>query len=151
MENESYPTERKTNDDPPEESIKTMENMTQMAQYVYQMYCKKLETIKDQLPQESSADTEMYANIPTEETIQDSNNDGEEENELASMEVYEPPAKKANKDATSKDKNSTAASSKAFKPTPIVNEIEVDEEEVEKQQEKTEDENKNEAKSSEEA
>lgn len=151
MENESYPTERKTNDDPPEESIKTMENMTQMAQYVYQMYCKKLETIKDQLPQESSADTEMYANIPTEETIQDSNNDGEEENELASMEVYEPPAKKANKDVTSKDKNSTAASSKAFKPTPIVNEIEVDEEEVEKQQEKTEDENKNEAKSSEEA
>ncbi|XP_005185025.2 RNA helicase aquarius [Musca domestica] len=149
VENESYPTERKTNDDPPEESIKTMENMTQMAQYVYQMYCKKLETIKDQLPQESSADTEMYANIPTEETTQDSNNDGEEENELASMEVYEPPAKKANKDATSKDKNSTAASSKAFKPTPIVNEIEVDEEEVEKQQEKTEDENKNEAKSSE--
>lgn len=101
--------------------------MTQMAHYVYEMYVKKLKTVKDKLPAKA-VDTEMYANIPTEECAEDQSDDNqEEENEMETMEVYEPPAKKPTKEVPAKEK--PVASAKTFKPTPIVNEIDVDDEE----------------------
>lgn len=118
MENETYPTTRQTNDEP-SEKITTINNMTHMTEYVYEMYMKKLETIKDQLP--TAAEIEMYRELP-------------KENEEEGMEVEEsaetqyevideaPPAKRAAKETKK-------AEPKVFKPTPIVNEI-PDEEEI---------------------
>ncbi|XP_075145338.1 RNA helicase aquarius [Haematobia irritans] len=136
VENEIYPTNRKAATDP-EENIKIMENMTQMAHYVYGMYVKKLEQVKDKLPKES-ADIEIYANIPTEQDNEEKQDDAtqEEQNELASMEVYEPPAKKPAKEPQSKEKTA-----EVFKPTLIINEIEVEEEDEHAQASKSNDAN----------
>lgn len=128
VENEIYPTNRLTNEQTTDNVI-TMNNMSQMAQYVYSMYVDKLDTIKDKLPKES--DTEMYADIPQEEDPKkiDQMEVEEPEDELASMTIYEPPAKKVTPDVPAKDK--TTSATKAFKPTPIVNEIDDVEEEPE--------------------
>ena len=98
---------------------KTMNNMTQVTEYVYEMYMKKLEALKDQLPAET--DTEMYSELPTENEPM-----AVDANTATVYEIIDkqPPAKKPAKENISSKK----AEPKVFKPTPIVNEIAVDEE-----------------------
>ncbi|XP_023293066.2 RNA helicase aquarius [Lucilia cuprina] len=111
VENESYPTTRMTNDNP-EEKIITINNMTQMTEYVYEMYMKKMESIKDQLP--NNVETEIYKDLPKEDEPM------EETSAEIEYEIIEkqPAVKRVQKENTAKK-----AEPKVFKPTPIVNEI----------------------------
>ncbi|XP_017468597.1 PREDICTED: intron-binding protein aquarius [Rhagoletis zephyria] len=118
---ETYPTERLTNEEVDRQRIYEVNNMTQMAEHVYEVYMKRMEELKDKLPAEG--DLQMYANLPQEsaEEVEDTQTIEEVTNETP--ESDEPPKKRAAKE-TSK---ATKAAAAAFKPTPIVNEIGEDE------------------------
>lgn len=119
VENESNPSTRMTNENPEQKFI-TISNMTEMTEYVYEMYMKKLETIKEELP--TSVEKQIYSELPKED----------EGMEVEPTEIeYEiidqpPPAKR-----TAKESSSKKLEPKVFKPTPIVNEITEDDQETE--------------------
>lgn len=120
---EEYPTKRLTSEPASDDICKTVENMSEMAQFVYELYMTKMEHLKKTLPTEEEMQA-MRRQLPTD--------DGDEyDNEVptnATEENEEPPQKRAAKETT---KNA----SEAFKPTPILNEINVDEPEMEQEQE----------------
>ncbi|KAH8383163.1 hypothetical protein KR009_007124 [Drosophila setifemur] len=122
--NDNYPTDRLTDYPVGKQSIKTIENMSEMAQFVYERYMAKMEELKGTLPTEE----ELQA-IRNELPQEDEDNEAEESTD-------EPPEKRAAKEeADSKKKKTT----EAFKPTPILNEINTDAAEVdqvEKEEEK---------------
>ncbi|XP_060647054.1 RNA helicase aquarius [Drosophila nasuta] len=117
---DDYPTERFTTD-PVSNDSRTIENMSEMAEFVYQLYTKKMEQMKDTLPTEEELRA-MRRQLPT-----DDNDENKEEPVAATELDDEPPQKRAAKET----KKKTAA---VFKPTPILNEINVDETEIEQQE-----------------
>ena len=120
--NETYTTQRLTSDTLAEENITTINNMTHMTQFVYDLYMKKLESIKDQLP--TAAETDIYSDMPQEDEPMEVAEEPETEYQIIEN---QPPAKRPVKENTTKK-----SEPKVFKPTPIVNEIAVDEEQTEK-------------------
>lgn len=124
---EVYPTERLTSDKVDDKDIKLVENMSEMAEFVYNLYMSKMEEMKGTLPTEEELRA-MHKQLPNED---DEDNVGEvdaspnEANE-------EPPQKRVAKESSTK-------TAEGFKPTPIVNEIYVEEDtEMEQKEEKTE-------------
>lgn len=110
-----YPTERLTKDEVDEKNIKSVANMSEMAEFVYNLYMSKMEQMKGTLPTEEELRA-MHKELPNED-----DDDDVETGEVAPTDASEePPQKRAAKDSTSKK-------SEGFKPTPIVNEIFVDE------------------------
>ncbi|XP_030376024.1 RNA helicase aquarius [Scaptodrosophila lebanonensis] len=120
---DSYPTQRLTVDKVDCKACKVVENMSEMAQFVYDLYVKKMETLKDQLPSEEEL-RDMYNQLPQE----DDNNTGATE---IPTETEEPPEKKVAKD---KSKNKAG---NPFKVTPILNEISGEEEDVQQEEQNT--------------
>lgn len=123
-----YPTERLTSDEVDEKNIKSVANMSEMAEFVYNLYMSKMEQMKGTLPTEEELRA-MHKQLPNED-----DDDDVETVEVASGDASEePPQKRPAKESTSK-------TSEGFKPTPIVNEIFVDEdaEMAQKTEEKTE-------------
>ncbi|XP_017104861.2 RNA helicase aquarius [Drosophila bipectinata] len=116
---DSFPTDRLTNDPVGNEAIRTIENMTEMTQFVYERYMAKMEELKGTLPTEEEL-LAMRNQLPQE--------DEENVNE-------EPPEKRpAKEEPVSKKK-----APEAFKPTPIVNEINMEEPEANQQEGNQED------------
>lgn len=120
---EEYPTKRLTNETPSDDVCKTIENMSDMAQFVYELYMTKMEELKSTLPTEEEMQA-MRRQLPKD----DADDFDNEASTIATEPNEEPPQKKIAKDNTKKTQE-------AFKPTPIVNEINVDEPEMEEQQE----------------
>ncbi|XP_017142398.1 RNA helicase aquarius isoform X2 [Drosophila miranda] len=119
---DSYPTERLSTDTVPTKSLKSVENMSEMAQYVYEQYMAKMEDLKDTLPSEEELRA-MRNKLPHED-------DDDDEGAAVPEEVAEEPAqKRAAKEAPAGKK-----APEVFKPTPILNEIAMDEPEPEKSQ-----------------
>ncbi|XP_052836457.1 RNA helicase aquarius [Drosophila gunungcola] len=111
---DSYPTDRLANADLASEAIKTVENMSEMAQFVYERYMAKMEELKGTLPTEEELQA-MRNQLPQ-----------EDEDNVAEEATEEPPEKRVAKEVPVTKKKS----SEAFKPTPILNEINVDEAEM---------------------
>lgn len=124
---EVYPTERLTSNKVDDKDIKSVENMSEMAEFVYNLYMGKMEEMKGTLPTEEELRV-MHKQLPNE----DDDDDVEQVDALPETNE-EPPQKRAAKESTSK-------TPEGFKPTPIVNEIYVEEDaEMEQQtEEKTE-------------
>lgn len=110
-----YPTERLTNDEVDENNIKSVTNMSEMAEFVYNLYMSKMEQMKGTLPTEEELRA-MHKQLPNE----DDDDDVETVEVVPDDAGEEPPQKRVAKDSKSK-------TSEGFKPTPIVNEIFVDE------------------------
>ncbi|XP_002000180.3 RNA helicase aquarius [Drosophila mojavensis] len=119
---EEYPTKRLTSETPSDDVCKTIENMSEMAQFVYELYMTKMEELKKTLPTEEEMQA-MRSQLPKDDA-DDSDNDA---SAIATEANEQPPQKKVAKDNTKKTQE-------AFKPTPIVNEINVDEPEMEQQE-----------------
>lgn len=113
VKSETYGSSRMTNDHS-EQDIITIENMTQMTEYVYEMYMSKVEAMKDQIP--PATNSEMYSDSPKEDAVL------ETEYEIIDE---QPPAKREAKENSAKK-----AEPKVFKPTPIINEVINQEEDV---------------------
>lgn len=96
--------------------------MSEMAQFVYELYMTKIDQLKDKLPTEEELRV-MRRELPNEDTDEFAEEAAANATELND----EPPQKKAAKEKTKK-------TPEAFKPTPILNEINVDEQEMERQQ-----------------
>lgn len=109
-----YPTERLTSDEVGDKSIKTVANMSEMAEFVYNLYMSKMEQMKGTLPTEEELRA-MHKQLPNE----DDDDDVETVEATPSDANEEPPQKRAAKDSSK--------TSEGFKPTPIVNEIFVEE------------------------
>ncbi|XP_039491433.1 RNA helicase aquarius [Drosophila santomea] len=107
---DKYPTDRLASADVASQDIKTVDNMSEMAQFVYERYMAKMEELKGTLPSEEELQA-MRNQLPQE--------DGEVVLEEASE---EPPEKRAAKEEPLSKKKTT----EVFKPTPILNEINVD-------------------------
>ncbi|EDW66854.2 RNA helicase aquarius [Drosophila virilis] len=120
---DAYPTERLTSEPVADNISKTVENMSEMAQFVYELYMTKIDQLKDKLPTEEELQA-MRRQLPNEDTDEFAEEAAANATELDD----EPPQKKAAKEKTKK-------TPEAFKPTPILNEINVDEQEMERQQE----------------
>ncbi|EDV30219.2 uncharacterized protein Dana_GF23169 [Drosophila ananassae] len=116
---DSFPTDRLTTDLVGNEAIKTIENMSEMAQFVYERYMAKMEELKGTLPTEEEL-LAMRNQLPLE--------DEENANE-------EPPEKRAAKEESVSKKKAP----ETFKPTPIVNEINMDEAETNQREQNQED------------
>ncbi|SPP83641.1 RNA helicase aquarius [Drosophila guanche] len=120
---DSYPTKRLSADAVADKALKSVENMSEMAQYVYEQYMAKMEELKDTLPSEEELRA-MRSKLPHEE---------EDDGAAAPEEVTEePPQKRAAKEPPAGKK-----APEVFKPTPILNEIAMDEPEPEKSQAQT--------------
>ncbi|EDV92549.1 RNA helicase aquarius [Drosophila grimshawi] len=119
---DAYPTERLTSNPASDSISKTVENMTEMTQFVYELYMSKMEQLKDTLPTEEELHA-LRSQLPTED------DDDENDNVVATESTDEPPQKRAAKETKSKK------TPEAFKPTLILNEINVDEPEMEQQPE----------------
>lgn len=101
--------------------------MSEMAQFVYERYMAKMEELKGTLPTEEEL-LAMRNQLPQEDD-EDENGDAEE---VASE---EPPEKRlAKEQPVSKKKTG-----EAFKPTPILNEISVEDEEMGQREQVAED------------
>jgi len=116
---DKYPTDRLANADVARDAIKVVENMSEMAQFVYERYMAKMEELKGTLPTEEELQA-MRNQLPQE----DEDNVPEEASE-------EPPEKRVAKEAPLSKKKTA----EAFKPTPILNEISVDEVEMDQREE----------------
>ncbi|XP_037719789.1 RNA helicase aquarius isoform X2 [Drosophila subpulchrella] len=116
---DKYPTERLANADVARDAVKVVENMSEMAQFVYERYMAKMEELKGTLPTEEELQA-MRNQLPQE----DEDNVPEEVSE-------EPPEKRVAKEAPISKKKTA----EAFKPTPILNEISVDEVEMDQREE----------------
>lgn len=120
---DEYPTERLTSNTVTDDDSKTVEHMSEMAEFVYKLYMNKMEQLKDKIPTEEELRA-MRNQLPTEDD--DDENDEEDEVAINAAEINEgPPQKRV---AQEKCKKTT----EAFKPTPILNEINVEDAEVEK-------------------
>lgn len=102
--------------------------MSEMAEFVYNLYMAKMEEMKGTLPTEEELRA-MHKQLPNE----DGEDDVEEVDASSNEANEEPPQKRVAKESTSK-------TAEGFKPTPIVNEIHVEEDaEMDQQtEEKTE-------------
>jgi len=125
---DEYPTDRLTSDPVTDDGSKSVEHMSEMAEFVYQLYMNKMEQLKDKLPTEEELRA-LRRQLPTEDDDENDEEDAVDTNEAEINE--EPPQKRV---ANEKAKNTT----EAFKPTPILNEINVDEAEVEQQKQEPE-------------
>lgn len=106
--------------------------MSQMAEYVYDMYMKRMEEIKDKLPVQG--DLQMYAHLPQEieeDVHATQETEAATEHAIPNVEIEEPPAKRPNKETKKPVK--TAAK---FTPTPIVNEINIEDAMEQEQEQK---------------
>ncbi|KAH8294727.1 hypothetical protein KR018_002206 [Drosophila ironensis] len=119
---ESYPTARLASAPVAKKDVKTIPNMSVMAEFVYERYMAKMEELKGTLPSEEEL-LAMRNQLPQE----DEDNDAEEATE-------EPPEKRAAKE----DKVAQKKAPEAFKPTPIQNEINVDEADMDQREQKQE-------------
>ncbi|XP_017083650.2 RNA helicase aquarius [Drosophila eugracilis] len=115
---DTYPTDRLASADVASDTIKTIENMSVMAQFVYERYMAKMEELKDTLPTEEELQAMRNRFLQ-----EDDDNVPEETSE-------EPPEKRAAKEEPLPKKKTT----EAFKPTPILNEINVDESEMDQRE-----------------
>lgn len=98
--------------------------MSEMAEFVYNLYMGKMEEMKGTLPTEEELRV-MHKQLPNE----DDDDDVEQVDASPNEANEEPPQKRAAKESTSK-------TPEGFKPTPIVNEIHVEEDaEMEQQTE----------------
>ncbi|XP_037896069.1 RNA helicase aquarius [Glossina fuscipes] len=129
IESERYPTERLT-DDNPADPVKIVDNMTQMAEYVFELYTTQMETIKDQLPMTIELQGEENVNLPievTSKTMTENFDMGTETNR-------ERPRK--NTDNGKKIEEPSKTSAKPFKRSTIINEISIDDEEMHERESK---------------
>ncbi|XP_068154330.1 RNA helicase aquarius [Drosophila tropicalis] len=118
---DSYPTERLAGEAVPEESCRSIENMSDMAQFVYELYMAKMSELKGKIPSEE----ELRAMRPQD----DDEEDPEVVPPVETNTSDEPPQKRL-----AKDKKKGGDNSATFKPTPIQNEINVDEAEIEQKE-----------------
>uniref|UniRef100_A0A1A9X2R8 RNA helicase aquarius n=1 Tax=Glossina brevipalpis TaxID=37001 RepID=A0A1A9X2R8_9MUSC len=125
LENERYHTERLT-DDKPADPVKIIENMTQMAEYVFELYTKQLEIIKDQLPPATELQGLTNDDLFAETTPMTST----ENFETATNALNERPSKSTVNEKSSK------MPAKPFKPTTIINEVSIDNKEMQERESK---------------
>ncbi|XP_017062116.1 RNA helicase aquarius isoform X1 [Drosophila ficusphila] len=115
---DSYPTDRFASASVDNKDIKTIENMSEMAQFVYERYMAKMEELKGTLPSEEELQA-MRNQLP------------QEDDDVVPEETSEePPEKRQAKEAPVSKQKTT----EAFKPTPILNEINVDESEMDQRE-----------------
>lgn len=120
--NEMYPTERNINDHINE--YRNISNMSEMAEFVYNMYMEKLETLKEQMIDAQK----IYENLPQEDDQQEENSNeaimNNDENNDSSMQTdTETVQQNINPETISKEKEKNKNCT-SFKETPIVNEVE---------------------------
>ncbi|EDV49455.1 RNA helicase aquarius isoform X1 [Drosophila erecta] len=116
---DKYPTDRLASADVASQDMRTVENMSEMAQFVYERYMAKMEELKDTLPSEEELQA-MRNQLPQ-----------EDEEDVPEEASEEPPEKRAAKEEPLSKKKTT----EAFKPTPILNEINVDDTEMTQREE----------------
>ncbi|XP_004519648.1 intron-binding protein aquarius [Ceratitis capitata] len=130
---ETYPIDRLTNENVDEQRICVVNNMTQMAEKVFEMYMKRMEELKDKLPAES--DLQMYAHIPQEDEDENEAEPSADEavgNANQTVDSSEPPAKRV-----AKENKKASKEAAKFIPTPIVNEINAEDEQEPDREEQT--------------
>ncbi|ALC47310.1 CG31368 [Drosophila busckii] len=108
---DKYPTERLCSAAVSAAKGKDIENMSEMAQFVYELYMSKMSELKDKLPSEEELRA-MRNQLPHED-------DDEDDAAVAETITEEPPQKRTAKESAKK-------TTEAFQPMPIVNEIQVD-------------------------
>eukprot|EP00099_Drosophila_melanogaster_P028280 NP_731647.3 uncharacterized protein Dmel_CG31368, isoform C [Drosophila melanogaster] len=110
---DKFPTDRLASAAVASQDIKTVENMSEMAQFVYERYMAKMEELKGTLPSEEELEAMRNQLL-------------QEDEESVPEASEEPPEKRAAKEEPLSKKKTT----EAFKPTPILNEINVDDTEM---------------------
>lgn len=104
--------------------------MTQMAEYVFELYTTQMETIKDQLPLAIDLEGEKNVNLPVEVTPTTST----ENFDVATETTSERPRKNTDNDKKIEEPSKTPA--KLFKRSTIINEISIDDEEMQERESK---------------